>query len=92
MSQESIDEQERMDDLYDQWEAEYLKRAVLTKKLNALIESWKASCEANRQLLRGNFISNDQTRVNMIAHMTEREHCICALEDIIGSRDAKDER
>lgn len=91
MSQEHIDEQERIDELYDRWEAEYQKRAVLTEKLHALVESWKASCELNRQILRGDFISNEQTRVNMVAHMTEREHCICALEEIIGSRDAKGE-
>lgn len=40
MSQESIDTQERIDELYDKWEAEYQKQATLIQALEALCATW----------------------------------------------------
>ena len=76
----------RMDDLYDKWEAEYQKRAALIRELEALCAAW---AQANREVVQlidaSNIAAHLTTEQSMsaIAHMTERRKCESALEDII---------
>lgn len=76
----------RMDDLYDKWEAEYQKRAALIQALETLCAAWAQANREVAQMVNADNIAailTTEQSMNAIAHMTERRKCESALENIL---------